>query len=115
MATFPTSPSPTYGASKSSAPSTRVVQFGDGYEQRIVSGSINNDAKQWSLNWSNISEADADTLEAFLEARKGIENFDWTPPDTDTAYKWVCGKWTKSIPYNGRANISATFRQVFEP
>ena len=28
---------------------------------------------------------------------------------------FVCESWNKSIPYNNRATISATFRQVFEP
>ena len=28
---------------------------------------------------------------------------------------FVCEGWNKSIPYNNRASISATFRQVFEP
>ena len=28
---------------------------------------------------------------------------------------FVCEGWSKSIPYNNRASISATFRQVFEP
>ena len=31
------------------------------------------------------------------------------------AGKYVCDSWTKSIPYNNRAIISCTFREVFEP
>ena len=31
------------------------------------------------------------------------------------AKQCVCEGWKKSIPYNNRATISATFRQVFEP
>jgi phage-related protein len=37
MATFPAI-NPTYGAEKRSAPKRRVVQFGDGYEQRLTYG-----------------------------------------------------------------------------
>ena len=29
--------------------------------------------------------------------------------------KFVCDSWSKSIPYNNRAIISTTFREVFEP
>tara|TARA_R100000234_G_scaffold46851_1_gene28027 strand:- start:3 stop:584 length:582 start_codon:yes stop_codon:yes gene_type:complete len=29
--------------------------------------------------------------------------------------KFVCESWTKSIPYNNRAKLSCTFREVFEP
>ena len=31
------------------------------------------------------------------------------------AGKYVCESWNKSIPYNNRATIQATFREVFEP
>ena len=31
------------------------------------------------------------------------------------AKQFVCETWQKGIPYNNRTNISATFRQVFEP
>ena len=31
------------------------------------------------------------------------------------AKKFVCESWTKSIPYNNRAKLSCTFREVFEP
>ena len=31
------------------------------------------------------------------------------------AGKYVCESWTKTIPYNNRATINCTFREVFEP
>ena len=31
------------------------------------------------------------------------------------AGQYVCESWSKSIPYNNRATIQATFREVFEP
>ena len=31
------------------------------------------------------------------------------------AGQYVCDTWTKTIPYNNRAIISTTFREVFEP
>lgn len=113
MATFP-SITPTYGAQKTSQPKVRTVRFGDGYEQRLTFG-LNQNPKQWSLTW-NVSETDADTIETFLDARADdAASFDWTPLDEATSYKWVCEQWSKSIPYNNRATITATFRQVFEP
>jgi len=113
MATFP-SITPTYGAQKSSAPTNRVVKFGDGYEQVLRFG-LNQNPKTWNLTWE-VSETDADTIEAFLDARANDgDAFDWTPLGESTAYKWRCDQWTKSIPYVNRATISASFRQVFEP
>ena len=116
MATFPAI-TPAYGAEKRSAPKTRVMRFADGYEQRVVFGlAEHQNPKEWSLTWNNITEADADTIETFLDARAlDSTSFDWTPPGEATAYKWVCASWTKVIPYTGRATINATFRQVFEP
>lgn len=113
MATFP-SITPTYGAQKSSRPNVRTVQFGDGYQQRMTVG-LNQNPKSWSLTWE-VTEADADTIETFLNARASDNaSFDWTPLDEVTSYKWVCQEWSKTIPYNNRATITATFQQVFEP
>jgi len=111
MATFP-SIQPTYGASKTSRPRVLNVQFGDGYSQRVRFG-LNTDLKTWNLTW-NVSETDADTIESFLEARAGVESFEWTPLDTSTAYRWICQEWSKTIPYVNRATITATFIQVAE-
>ena len=113
MATFP-SITPTYGAQKNSKPTIRTTQFGDGYQQRVTFG-LNQNPKQWSLTW-NVSETDADTIEAFLDARAAdAASFDWTPLDEATSYKWICLEWSKTIPYLNRATITATFQQVFEP
>ena len=114
MATFP-SVTPDYAAQKKSKPAVRVTQFGDGYAQRIKFGQ-NIDPKSWKLRWTNISETSSDSIETFLEARAADgASCDWTPPDTSTAYKWICLTWTKTIPYKNRATINASFLQVFEP
>lgn len=113
MATFPAI-TPSYGAQKTSRPKLQVVSFGDGYEQRVSFG-INQNPKEWSLTWENITETNADTIETFLDARAADgASFDWTPLAEVTSYKWVCSEWSKTIPYLNRATITATFRQVFE-
>lgn len=106
---------PDYGSSRKNAPVVRTVQFGDGYQQRLTYG-LNQNPKEWSLTWSNILESDADAIEIFFNNRAADnQSFDWTAPDESTAYKWICPDWTKSLPYPGRATITATFKQVFEP
>ena len=113
MATFP-SINPTYGATKRSRPSVRNVQFGDGFSQRLTYG-LNQDPKQWNLTFE-VSEADADTIETFLDARADDNApFDFTPPGEASSSKFVCETWSKSIPYLNRATIQTTFREVFEP
>jgi phage-related protein len=113
MATFPDY-KPVYGASKKSEPKTRRVAFGDGYEQRIAFG-LNTNPKQWSLEF-NLSEEDADIVEAFLDARaQDSQSFTWTPPGSNTAYKWICPTWDSNLFDIGRIRITTTFVQVFEP
>ncbi len=111
MATFP-SIAPTYGVQKRSAPSVRAIQFGSGYQQRAQFG-INQNPKVYNLTFE-VSEAEADTIETFLDARGAVESFTFTPPAETSSAKFICRQWSKSIPYLNRATITATFEQVFE-
>ena len=190
MATFP-SITPTYGMRKTSKPKMRVTSLGDGYEFRALYGlPLSQDPKVYDLTF-NVSETDADTIEAFLRSRVNDQaSFTFTPPaegftktgnysqsgttvtititshgvaigdiltidytsgsatdgtfavassaDSDTftvtaansdadgqtgtvsitlsgSGQYVCDSWTKTIPYNNRAIINTTFREVFEP
>ncbi len=188
MATFP-SITPTYGMRKTSQPKVRVSSLGDGYEFRALYGlPLSQDPKVYDLTF-NVSETDADVIEAFLRSRVADQaSFTFTPPaegftktgtysqsgttvtititshgvaigdvltidytsgsstdgtfvvasnaDSNTftvtaassastsgnvsitlsgAGQYVCDTWTKTIPYNNRAIISTTFREVFEP
>lgn len=112
MATFPDI-APDYGASKKAKPNVRVAEFGSGYSQRSTLG-INQDKKVWDLNWDNRTVTDANSIEDFLEARGGVESFDWIPPDDTVSYKWICKSWTKTMPFCNLFNINATFEEVFE-
>ena len=49
----------------------------------------------------------------FRAAMLAAEGF--LPEETASNFQFVCENWNKSIPYNNRATIQATFRQVFEP
>ena len=188
MATFP-SITPTYGMRKTSKPKVRVSSLGDGYEFRALYGlPLSQDPKVYDLTF-NVSETDADVIEAFLRSRVNDQaSFTFTPPGegftktgtytqsssvititianhgvaigdvltidftsgaTDGDYavrtaadentftvtasdnatisstavsvtlsgagQYVCDSWTKTIKYSGRATISTTFREVFEP
>ena len=188
MATFP-SITPTYGMRKTSKPKVRVSTLGDGYEFRTLYGlPLSQDPKVYDLTF-NVSETDADVIEAFLRSRVNDQaSFTFTPPaegftktgtysqsgttvtisitshgvaigdvltidytsgsatdgtfavassaDANTftvtaasaatnsgnvsitlsgAGQYVCDSWTKTIPYNERAIINNTFREVFEP
>ena len=81
MATFP-SVTPTYqGFSKKSAPAVRTVRFADGFEQRIFFGLPSNQImKRYNLNFE-LSETEADIVDAFLTSRaRDQASFTFTPP-----------------------------------
>ena len=188
MASFPNI-SPTYGMRKKSNPRFRTTALGDGYEFRTLFGlPLTQDPKIYDLTF-NVSETQADVIEAFLRSRVNDQaSFTFTPPaegftktgtysqsgttvtisitshgvalgdvltidytsgsatdgtfavasvTSDDAFtvtadssatnsgnvsitlsgagQFVCDSWTKTIPYNNRAVITTTFREVFEP
>ena len=115
MATFP-SIKPIYGQQKKSAPLTRTVRFADGYEHRLLFGlAQHQNPKEYSFTFE-VTESQADIIETFLDARANDnDSFTFTPPGESSSSEFVCENWSKSIPYNNRATIQASFRQVFEP
>jgi len=95
---------------------TRVLkaEFGDGYSQRAVDG-INTTKDTWDLSWIGLSTSDADTLISFLEARGGVESFDWTPNGEAVSKKWLCSEWSKTFnQIHNVINVNATFEQTYD-
>jgi phage-related protein len=111
MATFTWTPS--FEATESSRPRSRVARFGDGYEQRLRFG-LNTDPKEWDLTFSERTDTERDQISDFLEARGAVESFDWTPP-RGTAGKYVCEDWQITLRACNFNTIRAKFREVFEP
>ena len=105
---------PEFGAQKQEKPRVTNIQLGDGYSQRVASG-INTRAQVWNLVFANREKTEADAIDAFLQARNGVESFDWTPPDLVVAKKFVCQEWNRTIEKANRYTITATFVEVFDP
>ena len=74
---------PDKSLSKSTAPKVKVIQFGDGYQQRLADG-INSNAEEYSVTFNNHTKADADDIDAFFQAQKGVSAFNFTVPDTNS-------------------------------
>lgn len=110
MATFTWAPD--FGATLDRSPKVKTAKFGDGYEQRVADG-INNNPRNWPLTFSARTNTEAGQIMTFLDARAGVEAFDWTDPD-GVAGKFVCRKYSKTLSKYGINNVSATFEQVFE-
>lgn len=108
MATFTWTPD--IGATEEREPKTRMVKFGDGYEQRALAG-INADLRKRMLNFSGRSSVDAEAIIAFLETQGGVTSFDYTHPG-DISRTYVCRSWKVTDTTYGVKAISATFEQV---
>ena len=81
MATFPNI-EPSFSVKKEQSPLTRVVQYADGFEQRIMFGlPTNQNPRKYNLRWENITEEEADTIDYFLNERAFDKaTFDYAPP-----------------------------------
>tara|TARA_A100001201_G_scaffold18706_2_gene21104 strand:+ start:421 stop:792 length:372 start_codon:yes stop_codon:yes gene_type:complete len=106
---------PDFGAVRRSAPAVRKVKFGDGYEARFTMG-LNQDPKIWDLKWTAKDSTDADAIEAFFDARAADNaSFDWSPIGDTNTYKWVVDQYSRNHRYAEVNEITASFREVFEP
>lgn len=101
---------PDYDLSLSQEPSVITTKFGDGYEQRTVTG-INNAPERWALTFTVGNSALPDAL-AFVKARNGVESFYWQN-SYNTTNVYVCRKWSLSRS-PGKQSLSVEFEQVFE-
>lgn len=110
MATFTFDPS--YGIAVKKEPKVLSVKFGDGYEQRAQFG-INQNPRMWDLQFNGKTETEADAIDNFLTAEKGVTYFNWTPPQ-GAAGKWICRNWDISLVDIDCYNITATFEEVFD-
>ena len=83
MVTFSPSVNPSYNSPKAKSFRVLIANFGDGYHQRVGDG-INVSSEEWSLRWDLLTQAQADEITDFFDARAGTESFDWLTPDGDT-------------------------------
>jgi phage-related protein len=102
-------------ASEEATPRTNAMRFGNGYEQRSPDG-INNMDRSWSLRFDDCSPEVGDEIIAFLEARNGVEVFDWTPKWRTSALKVICTQWSRTKGTRPMLqSITARFDQRYEP
>ena len=84
MATFPAI-NPSFGQRKLSQPNIKSIRYADGFEQRQLIGiAAHQNPKNYSLKFENITEAESDTIEYFLNERALDQaSFTFTPPGED--------------------------------
>jgi len=88
------------------------ASFGDGQGQMAADG-LNNVRVVYNLVWKNITESQADAIEAFMTARGGFEKFNYTFPG-DSARLFRNGPPSRSWSESGvLCDVSVTIREVF--
>ena len=114
MATFP-SITPAYGETQTIEQDNIVVKLGDGYEQRLVRGLAANKRYHIISLVFNITQAQANTINTFLNARFDDQDaFQYTIGGESSARNFKCTMRSASIPYKDRVNMNLTFEEVFE-
>lgn len=101
-----------WSAAEEVKPNVRQVKFGDGYEQRQANG-INTMPRNWSLSFALRDDGEAEAIETFLEARRGVEAFDWIDPRGKQG-RYVCRSWRRVKDRYNLNTITCAFEQVFE-
>lgn len=89
-----------------------VANLGDGYSVRAGDG-LNSKKRMWSLNWSVLSIADADTIETFLSDQQGYKAFIWTPP-RGVIGKWICQNWNRTAIGPNYDSLACEFEEVYD-
>ena len=72
---------PDYGAQQQTQPRVLKAQFGDGYAQRSEDG-MRTVLPRWALQFNARRKKEADAIEAFLLARRGVESFEFVVPSS---------------------------------
>lgn len=111
METFTPIKNPVAPAGKSVTYNVRSAKFGDGYTARAPLG-INNKEITASYVWAQLTGEEADSIEAFFDARQGSEAFYYTPPGEIVATKFICTDFQRTR-YTGLLDrITANFVKV---
>jgi len=103
---------------RKTTPRNFVVQFGDGYEQRLVNG-INSLQQELNVVFATRPKAQIDDLAAFFESLNGVTKFRFDIANSNKTgntetIKVVCSEWTQSWEYDDYYTLNAIFRRVYE-
>jgi phage-related protein len=106
---------PSYQTTISSDPRIRMVQFGNGYQQRIPDG-INTNLVMFDINFNNRKEKETVSLLHFLQTRNAQESFIYNLPiiynKSKLNTRFISPTW--SVDYNSYNNysIKTKFQEV---
>ena len=88
----------------------RSVRFGDGYEQRQPK-SLKPKLRSWEIKIVGQKALMAE-IKAFFDARRGVEPFNWRPPDGVPVLVKV-SEYQETAKGGKAYELSCTFAEVF--
>ena len=98
---------PSYTSSISTTPDINIIQYGNGYQQRL-NQTINPNLAQFEAQFDNRLESEAVSLLHFLNARSAKEAFIYNVPTiyskTNFSTRFIAPNW--SVSYNSYNNYS---------
>jgi phage-related protein len=89
--------------SKQTIRRVRTVQFGDGFEQRVLDG-INTWKDSWDVTFMAQTQADATLLENQIRQDLGHKSIYWQAPDEANPTVWIIRSYTKVVKA-GKVNV----------
>lgn len=104
---------PSFGTSMSTNVDVDRISYGDGYTVRANPG-LNPVQQVWQLQWTNIPDADAETLRLFFDGLAGTGIIDWTPFNQTTALKWTASKFSSKPTGYDSQSCSVILTQEFD-
>lgn len=111
--TFTPPKTPGIGHSFGQKSRAKVVNYGDGYEQRI-STQLNHLLGSVSLQWTALTDAEAASILSDLRGWEGIQSFDYKIPGNTVTRRWVCEEFAAVEVSSKRTNVTAKFREVHD-
>ena len=103
---------PSYPVEFPLEPKSKIIQFGDGYSQRSA-GQINNNLLVIDMTFEGRDTAEATAILHFLDQKKGVEAFYFTPPQPfATKSKFICKTWNPTVQFYNTYNIKVRFEEV---
>lgn len=91
----------------------RVVQFGDGYSQKVGDG-LNTKVQNWTLVFDG-SFAEAEQVTDFLDRHKGTLPFLWTPPGKASPRAFTCARYSETPHIGAQKIITIYLDEDFQP
>jgi phage-related protein len=121
---------PDRGLTRNAKQNTLVVNFGDGYEQRISRG-LNNTMETYNITLTNRPRVEAENIVGYLNSLNGVTSFNFTLPDfagteettgvldsavdDERTIKVVCEEVNQNYVRDSNYTITAKLRRVYEP